>query len=285
MTTQNSGASSDIAASLVLLGAAILALVAANSPLSGFYQTALATPISVSVGDLVLSDTTKNWIKNALMAVFFLYVGLEIKAEFMQGALADRERATLPFVAAFGGLVVPAAIYLKVVGFDPALANGWAIPAATDIAFAVGVVGLLGARVPPALKVFLLAVAIIDDMAAILIIAAFYTEQILPGPLLYAGLCLCGLLALNLANVARLSPYMLLGAALWLAVLKSGINPTLAGVATALFVPLRVGDDHLLYRLVKALKNTVLFAIMPIFALANAGVALGALASRTCSIP
>lgn len=169
----------DVRASLTLVGAALLALVLANSPLAGAYQQSLAFSFGFGIAGLELENTLKGWIKNALMAVFFLYVGLEIKAEFREGALADRRRATLPFAAAAGGILVPALLYLALAGGEPATARGWAIPAATDIAFAVGLVGLLGTRlVPPALKAFLLAVAVIDDMAAILIIAAFYTAQV-----------------------------------------------------------------------------------------------------------
>lgn len=259
-------------ASFVLLGATALALILANSPLYGTYSDVLATKVAITANGAGVEDSLKNWIKNALMAVFFLYVGLEIKAEFTEGALSTRRKAALPFLAAAGGMAGPAIIFLMIVGFDPVLSRGWAIPSATDIAFAVGVVGLLGARVAPSLKAFLLAVAVIDDLGAILIIALFYTAELLTAPLLHAAICLAILLALNLRSVASVAPYLFVGAVLWYFVLQSGINPTLAGVATALFIPVRAGSSHVLHELVMALRGTVLFVIMPVFALANAGV-------------
>jgi Na+:H+ antiporter, NhaA family len=266
--------SNDILASLVLLGATALALVIANSALYDTYTAILNTSIGINTDTFQLNDTVKNWIKNALMAIFFLYIGLEIKAEFTQGALSDRKRATLPFVAAAGGMMVPAIVYLISVGFDPTLSKGWAVPAATDIAFAVGVVGFLGKRVPAGLKAFLLAVAVIDDLGAILIIAFFYTSELFFGPLALAGLCLVAMLGLNLAGVSAKSPYLLLGLVLWYFVLRSGVNPTLAGVATAMFIPLSGKGRYPLHELADVLKEPVVFFIMPVFALANAGVSL-----------
>jgi NhaA family Na+:H+ antiporter len=266
----------EVIGSFVLLAATIAALIFANTGLAGAYKAMLATPISLNVGDFALADSLKNWVKNLLMAVFFLFVGLEIKAEFAEGALSDRRRALLPFAGALGGMLAPAAIFLAIAGGTPAYVNGWAIPSATDIAFAVGVVALLGSRVPTALKAFLLAVAVIDDLGAIVIIAVFYTAEISFGPLVLAGLAILALAALNLMHVGRLMPYMLLGVALWLFILQSGVNPTLAGVITALFVPMRSADGarEVLHDLVHALKFSVVFAIMPIFAFANAGVPL-----------
>lgn len=264
--------SSDIVASFVLLGATLLALILANSSFYGTYADILSTKLAVTANGAGVEDSLKNWIKNALMAVFFLYVGLEIKSEFTEGALSTRRKAVLPFLAAAGGMAGPAIIYLMIVSFDPVLGRGWAIPSATDIAFAVGIVGLLGARVTPSLKAFLLAVAVIDDLGAILIIALFYTAELSTGPLLYAAICLSILLALNWRGVASVAPYLFVGAVLWYFVLQAGINPTLAGVATALFIPMQVGGRHPLHDLALALKGTVLFFIMPVFALANAGV-------------
>ncbi len=279
MATAPQASHQDVIGALVLMAATIAALIFANTGLAGLYKTLLYTPISLDVGGFVLADVAKNWVKNLLMAIFFLYVGLEIKAEFTEGALSDRQRAILPFAGAVGGMAAPAIIYLALAGSNPAYVNGWAIPSATDIAFAVGVVALLGSRVPPALKAFLLAVAVIDDLGAILIIAIFYTAEISFGALGLAALAVAALLALNLAGVTRILPYMLVGVALWLCVLKSGVNPTLAGVITALFVPLRSADDavHPLHDLVDRLKFSVVFVIMPIFAFANAGVPLGGL--------
>jgi len=235
-----------------------------------------------------LADQAKGWIKNALMAVFFLYVGLEIKFEFRDGALADPRRAALPFAGAAGGMAAPAAIYLAVVGGDPALVGGWAIPSATDIAFAVGVVGLLGARVPVALKAFLLAVAVIDDIGAILIIAVFYTAEVHPWALGGAAATVAVLLALNLAGVRRLAPYMVVGLVLWVFFIESGVSATLAGVLLAFFIPLRAADadgHSPLHLLMAKLKTSVLFVIMPVFALANAGVPLGGLGLEALAHP
>ena len=276
MAADASGEKTEIRASLVLLGVTALALVLANSGLAGAYKAALEVPLQLGFGDFALTDSLKGWIKNGLMAIFFVYVGLEIKYEFVEGALADRQRATLPFAAALGGIVAPTMIYLALAGRTPAYVAGWAIPSATDIAFAVGVVGLLGPRVvPPALKAFLLAVAVIDDLAAILIIAVAYSSGLQVLWLALAGAACAGMFALNRSGSSALVGYLLLGALLWFFTLKSGINPTLAGVVTALFIPLRgARGERPLSALLSALKLPVLFAIMPIFALANAGVSL-----------
>jgi NhaA family Na+:H+ antiporter len=281
------GTSTEIAASLALLGATVLALVLANSGLAGAYKAVLATEIRLGVGGWELADQVKGWIKNALMAVFFLYVGLEIKYEFREGSLSDPRRAALPFAGAAGGMAMPAAIYLLMVGGDPLLAAGWAIPSATDIAFAVGVVGLLGARVPATLKAFLLAVAVIDDIGAILIIALFYTADVHLWALGAAAATAGVLLAMNLAGVSRLGPYMLVGLVLWFFFMESGVSATLAGVLLAFFIPLRAGagDESPLHLLEAKLKPGVLFVIMPVFALANAGVPLGGLGLEALSHP
>lgn len=288
MSNPADGKSTDIAASLALLGATVLALVLANSGLAGAYKAVLATEVRLGVGDWELADQLKGWIKNALMAVFFLYVGLEIKHEFRDGTLSDPRRAALPFAGAAGGMAAPAAIYLAMVGGDPVLASGWAIPSATDIAFAVGIVGLLGARVPVTLKAFLLAVAVIDDIGAILIIAVFYTAEVHPWALGGAAATAAVLLALNLAGVRRLAPYMLVGLVLWLFFMESGVSATLAGVLLAFFIPLRAAgaDGHSpLHLLMAKLKFSVLFVIMPVFALANAGVPLGGLGFEALAHP
>jgi Na+:H+ antiporter, NhaA family len=231
--------------------------------------------------------------------VFFLYVGLEIKYEFRDGTLSDPRRAALPFAGAAGGMALPAAVYLLMVGGDPALAGGWAIPSATDIAFAVGVVGLLGARVPVTLKAFLLAVAVIDDIGAILIIALFYTAEVHPWALIGAAATSALLLGMNLGGVRRLGPYMLVGLVLWVFFMESGVSATLAGVLLALFIPLRgtaatppgttveqgVFGYSPLHLLMAKLKPSVLFFIMPVFALANAGVPLGGLGLEALAHP
>lgn len=279
MTQGNTSGNSDIKASLILLAATVLALVVANSPLLYSYKAALNLEVGFNLGPFDLSDTVKAWIKNALMAIFFLYVGLEIKAEFREGALSDRSRAILPFIGALGGMAVPAAVYLAITASDPSLFRGWAIPSATDIAFAVGVVGLLGGRVPLALKALLLAIAIIDDLGAILIIAVFYTADIHWWALGFSAVAIAALWFMNARNDPRLWPYLALGAVLWLFMLQSGVNATLAGVITALFVPMRrisgnTNSDSPLKRLEHALKFSVIFIIMPLFAFANAGVPL-----------
>jgi NhaA family Na+:H+ antiporter len=299
MATDAHGKSTEIAASLALLGATMLALVLANSGLAGAYKAVLATDIRLAIGGWELADQVKGWIKNALMAVFFLYVGLEIKYEFRDGTLSDPRRAALPFAGAAGGMALPAAVYLLMVGGDPALAGGWAIPSATDIAFAVGVVGLLGARVPVTLKAFLLAVAVIDDIGAILIIALFYTAELHPWALAGAAATSAVLLGMNLGGVRRLGPYMVVGLVLWVFFMESGVSATLAGVLLALFIPLRtagkappaslIGEAHgghsPLHRLMATLKPSVLFFIMPVFALANAGVPLGGLGVEALAHP
>jgi len=276
-----------IRASLVLLGATLLALILANTGAAGLYKAALEAPITISVAGGALDGPVKDWIKNALMAVFFLYVGLEIKYEFRAGSLSDPRRAALPFAGAAGGILAPALIYLTVVGWEPGLAAGWAIPAATDIAFAVGIIGLLGARIPANLKAFLLAVAVIDDVAAILVIALFYTAEVQAWALGGAAAMLALLLALNLGGVRRTAPYLLAGLVLWVFFMQSGVSATLAGVLLALFIPLRASaasrgasrppadaGEGPLHALMARLRFSVLFVIMPVFALANAGVPL-----------
>ncbi len=264
----------EAASGVILLAMAALALIAANSPLSVLYGAFLDLPVGVQVGPLGLQKPLLLWINDGLMAVFFLLVGLEIKRELLEGELSTREQAILPALAAIGGMVVPALIYAGVNLNDPPALRGWAIPAATDIAFALGVLALLGSRVPPSLKVFLVALAIIDDLGAILIIALFYTADLSLWSLELAGVVLVALFVLNRVGVTRIGPYMLLGVALWLFVLQSGVHATLAGVAIAFAVP--IGEDESgrspLRALESALHPWVAFLVMPAFAFANAGV-------------
>jgi NhaA family Na+:H+ antiporter len=210
--------------------------------------------------------------------VFFLLVGLEIKRELVEGELSRPSNVVLPIAGALGGMIVPAAIYLLVTRHDPEALKGWAIPTATDIAFSLGVLAVLGSRVPPALKVFLTTLAIVDDLGAIVIIAAFYTEHLSLLALAFAALCIAGLAVLNLAGVRRLWPFLLVGAALWLSVLKSGVHATLAGVVLALFIPIRgageADEARPSIRLEHALRPWSAWLIMPVFALANAGMPL-----------
>ncbi len=263
-----------------LLVATVLALALANSPLSQAYDSLIHTPMSIRIGDFALDKTLLHWVNDGLMAIFFLLVGLEIKREFLQGELSTTAQAAMPFIAAIGGMVVPGLIYFAINADNAYALRGWAIPTATDIAFAVGVMSLLGSRVPPALKVFLLALAIIDDLGAIVIIAVFYTSQLSLGALSLAGLGIVGLIALNRQGVMRTAPYILLGIFIWLCVLKSGVHATLAGVATALAIPLTAGAHRAgtieppAGVLQHSLHPWVTFAILPLFAFANAGVSL-----------
>ncbi|MET0746869.1 MAG: Na+/H+ antiporter NhaA [Rhizobium sp.] len=271
------------AAGIVLMASAVLALVIANSPLSTIYDAVLHHEFG---GLSVL-----HWINDGLMALFFLLVGLEIKREVLEGQLSTWSRRVLPGVGALGGMLVPALIYLAFNGGTDGHPRGWAIPSATDIAFALGVLALLGPRVPSSLRVFLTALAIIDDLGAILIIAFFYAGDLNLYALGGAALVLAGLAGLNRANVNNLAPYLLLGALLWVLVLLSGLHATLAGVCLALTIPLTVDGKgpvaSPLHRLEHGLQPWVNFLVVPLFGLANAGVAFAgmSLASLTGSIP
>ena len=263
------------AGGLVLIAAALAALVLKNSPLSGAYDTLLELPVAVQVGALRIAKPLLLWVNDGLMVVFFFLVGLEIKRELLEGQLSNPSQAVLPVVAAVGGMTVPAAIYWLANAGDATALRGWAIPVATDIAFALGVLMLLGRRVPASLKVFLTAVAIIDDLGAIVIIALFYTGNLSLGMIGLAALGVATLVALNMAGVVRLGAYLLVGVALWLCVLKSGVHATLAGVICALAVPLRARDAHghsPLHVLERDLQPWVAFGVLPVFAFFNAGV-------------
>ncbi|MEO6015731.1 MAG: Na+/H+ antiporter NhaA [Polaromonas sp.] len=262
---------------VVLALAALLALIASNSPLSGLYEQFVQWPGELRIGNewLVLSKSLLHWVNDLWMAVFFFLIGLEIKRELMEGELASLRQALLPAGAALGGMIVPALIYIAINHGDNIALRGWAIPAATDIAFALGILVLLGKRVPASLKVFLTAVAIIDDLGAILIIAFFYTDKLSLEALLGAGVGVLVLLALNRARVVAMMPYVLVGLVVWLFVYKSGIHATLAGVATALAIPMSDGKGGSPLRSAEhALHPWVAFAILPMFAFANAGVSL-----------
>lgn len=269
---------------VVLAVAALLALIISNSPWSTFYERFAQWPGELRIGGdwLVLSKTLLHWVNDLWMAVFFFLVGLEIKRELMKGELASFRQALLPAGAALGGMLVPALIYAGINWGNTVALRGWAIPAATDIAFALGILVLLGSRVPVSLKVFLTAVAIIDDLGAILIIAFFYTDQLSLSALMAAGLGVLVLVALNQFKVVAIGPYVLVGLVIWLLVYKSGIHATLAGVATALTIPLSDGKGGSpLERAEHALHPWVAFAILPMFAFANAGVSLQGLTPST----
>lgn len=269
---------------LLLIVAAALAMGLANSPWAGLYDRLLDTPMLFQLAQLTLAKPLLLWINDGLMAIFFLLIGLEVKRELLVGRLSSPSQIALPAFAALGGMLVPALAYLALNHADPIAREGWAIPAATDIAFALGVLALLGDRVPSSLKIFLLALAILDDLGAIVIIAIFYTGDLSTLALTVAGFSLAAMVTLNRLGVRQLSPYALLGLVLWVAVLKSGVHATLAGVAMAFTIPLgapeREGIDlkvSPLEWLEHALHPWVMFFIVPVFAFANAGVSLAGL--------
>ena len=266
---------------VLLITAMIAALVVANSGVA-WYGAALETPATVGIGEWVIEKPLLLWINDGLMALFFLLVGLELKREVLFGELSDRRKISLPLFGAFGGIALPAAIYVWINRGDSVALNGWAIPAATDIAFALGILALLGSRIPPTLKVLLASIAVLDDLAAIAIIALFYTSQLSVASLL-AALCFLGILfVMNRTGVTKPSPYVVIGIALWVAVLKSGVHATLAGVALALFIPAArpsdESDKSLALRMEHGLHPWVVFAVLPIFAFANSGVSIVGLA-------
>ena len=264
---------SESAGGIVLIVAAAVALAIANSALLPAYEAFLATPVVFSAGSLVAIDKPLLlWINDGLMALFFFLIGLEVKREIVTGQLRSWKQASLPIIAAIGGMAIPAIVFVALNLGSPENLRGWAIPAATDIAFALGLLALLGSRVPVALKALLLAIAIIDDIGAIAIIAIFYTENMNLAALALALVPAAAMLLLNRAGVARTIPYFLFAALLWICVLKSGVHATLAGVVTALFVPIATGDERPLERLEHALHPWVAFLILPIFAFSNAGV-------------
>lgn len=268
--------SSDASGGIILIIAAALAMILANSGLtSHLYQAFLATPVQLKVGPLEINKNMLLWINDALMAVFFLLIGLEVKREMVLGSLASRQQAAFPVIAAIGGMVVPALIYLAFNFQDPITRQGWAIPAATDIAFALGVLALLGSRVPVTLKIFLMALAIIDDLGAIVIIALFYTSDLSLLSLGVAAVAIAALAILNMCNVRRTGIYILVGVILWTAVLKSGVHATLAGVIVGFFIPLKEQNGTSpAGQLEHVLHPWVAYLILPLFAFANAGVSL-----------
>lgn len=268
--------SNEASGGIVLIVAAALAMVLANlGSTQGIYHAFLETPVELRVGALEINKNMLLWINDALMAVFFLLVGLEVKRELVLGSLASRQRAAFPVIAAIGGMVVPALLYLAFNYQDPIARQGWAIPAATDIAFALGVLALLGSRVPTALKIFLMALAIIDDLGAIVIIALFYTSDLSILSLTVAACAIAVLALLNLLNVRRIGIYILVGVVLWTAVLKSGVHATLAGVIIGFLIPLKEQNGKSpAKQLEHILHPWVAFMILPLFAFANAGVSL-----------
>jgi Na+:H+ antiporter, NhaA family len=283
--------SSEAAGGILLMAAAALAMIFANSPIAESYSHFLHLVIGPELTPKLGPMTVHLWINDGLMAIFFLLVGLEIKREFVDGHLSTWADRTLPMVAAAAGMIVPAAIYLAVAGGDPALHRGWAIPAATDIAFAIGVLALLGSRAPASLKLFLTTVAIVDDMGAVAIIALFYTAELNMTALIAAGGIWVAMMLLNRFRVNALWPYLILAALLWYATLLSGVHATIAGVMAAFAIPFRRtlaapdAEDSALHRLEHALVKPVAFLIVPIFGFANAGVSLAGISFAALAAP
>lgn len=267
----------EAAGGIILAIAAVLAMIVANSPLHDLYHAFIHAPVVVQIGSFEIAKDAHHWINDGLMAIFFFLVGLELKREALIGELSDIRQIVLPALCAVGGMIAPALIYTLFNQGNSDHMAGWAIPTATDIAFAIGVLSLLGSKVPNALKVFLVSIAIFDDLGAIIIIALFYTNELSLVSLGVAGICLPFLFLLNRLNVVRLTPYLLIGLILWAAMLKSGVHATLAGVLLAFFIPLKnkLDPEHSpLEELEHDLHNTVAFGILPLFAFANAGISL-----------
>ncbi len=272
-----------------MLAAAVLVLVLANSPLYWVLDEVLQTKLVVTFADHGVAKPLLLWINDGLMAVFFLLVGLEIKREVLEGELSRPSEVALPIAGALGGMLLPAAIYVAFAWGDRVALRGWAIPSATDIAFAVAIMAALGRRVPPGLRLFLLTLAIVDDLASIVIIAAFYTANLSTLSLALAGLCIVVLIGLNLAGVRRSGPYLVIGVALWVCVLKSGVHATLAGVVLAFCLPLAYATDQPeerpFVRLEHALAPWVSFLVLPAFAFANAGLHVAHLSATMVLAP
>ena len=265
------------AGGILLMAAAAVAMILANTPLVKFYSWFLELPLQVRLGAIDISKPLLLWINDGLMAVFFLLIGLEVKREILEGQLSTPAQVVLPGIGAVGGMLFPALIYVWLNHGDPYVLKGWAIPTATDIAFSLGILSLLGKRVPLTLKIFLTALAIVDDLGAIIIIAIFYTANLSITALVLGGICIAVMVIMNYAGVTRIAGYVILGIIMWVCVLKSGVHATLAGVAMAFTIPLRAVDEDG-HSPAKHLEHTlhpwVSYGILPIFAFANAGVPL-----------
>ncbi len=278
----------DALVGLLLIAAAALAMLASNGAWAWLYEMFLSTKATIQIGAFAIEKPLLLWINDGLMAVFFFLVGLEVKREIMRGELSSFDKAALPIFAAIGGMAMPALIYSVINLADPSALRGWAIPAATDIAFALGFLALVSMRAPSSLKIFLLAVAIIDDLGAIVIIALFYTADLSVQMLAFAAAGVALLAVLNLAGVKRASPYILIGAAIWAFVLKSGVHATLAGVITALMIPMdgkNPQDASPLKTLEHGIHPWVAFLVLPLFAFANAGLSLASFAASALVAP
>ncbi len=275
---------------ILLIIVTLLALLFSNTALAPLYDTFLHLPVAIKVGPLHLEKSLYHWVNDGLMAIFFLLVGLEVKRELLEGHLSSIGQVVLPGIAAIGGMVVPALIYVLFNHGDPVALNGWAIPTATDIAFALGILSLLGRRVPSSLKIFLMALAIIDDLGAIVIIAIFYTSELCKLSLIMAAISLGILIAFNLFGVVKKALYFVVGAVLWVSVLKSGVHATLAGVALAFTIPLKAKNKEgetisPLKDIEHGLHKWVAFAILPLFAFVNAGVNIGSISLSQMAHP
>ena len=263
------------AGGIFLMLSALLAIVFANTNLEPYYRMFLSTPVEIRIGELEIAKPLLLWINDGLMAVFFFMIGLELKRELLEGELSDIKNIILPGIGAIGGMLMPALIYLYLNSDDSIATKGWAIPAATDIAFALGVLALLGSRVPASIKIFLTSLAIFDDLGAILIIALFYTSKISITSLTVAALCIPVLYVFNRCNITSKSPYILVGVIMWVAMLKSGVHATLSGIILAMFIPLYSKLEPTtspLKSMESDLHSVVAFFVLPVFAFANAGI-------------
>ena len=271
---------------ILLLFSAAVAMLLANSPLSSQYNDFLNLPVSLQIGSFSINKTLIHWINDGFMAVFFVLVGMEVKKELFEGALSSYQQAIFPAIAAVGGMIVPALVYWFIAKQDPSLANGWAIPMATDIAFALGIMALLSKQVPLPLKIFLLALAIIDDLGAIVVIALFFSHELSVQALIFSGISILTLVLLNRFRVSALCAYMVIGAILWASVLKSGVHATLAGVIIGFCIPLKgKKGERPLHDFEHILAPWSSFVILPLFAFANAGVSFDGIDVSMISSP
>ena len=274
------------AGGILLLFSAAVAMLLANSPLSSQYNDFLNLPVSLQIGSFSINKTLIHWINDGFMAVFFVLVGMEVKKELFEGALSSYQQAIFPAIAAVGGMIVPALVYWFIAKQDPSLANGWAIPMATDIAFALGIMALLSKQVPLPLKIFLLALAIIDDLGAIVVIALFFSHELSVQALIFSGISILTLVLLNRFRVSALCAYMVVGAILWASVLKSGVHATLAGVIIGFCIPLKgKKGERPLHDFEHILAPWSSFVILPLFAFANAGVSFDSIDVSMISSP